>query len=103
MRAVGIKQLKARLSEYIRLVKGGDTILVTERDRVVAEIRPARRQAAVHPEIEDLLDALAESGEITRASLPKEDWTWKTAGLGLPEGTAMALLDDLRGERGVAR
>jgi antitoxin (DNA-binding transcriptional repressor) of toxin-antitoxin stability system len=40
MRTVGLKVLKNRLSEYIRLVVGGETILVTDRDRVVAELRP---------------------------------------------------------------
>jgi antitoxin (DNA-binding transcriptional repressor) of toxin-antitoxin stability system len=40
MRTVGLKVLKNRLSEYIRLVSGGETILVTDRDRVVAELRP---------------------------------------------------------------
>ncbi len=42
MRAVGLKTLKNRLSEYIRLVAGGETVLVTDRDRVVAEIAPPR-------------------------------------------------------------
>jgi antitoxin (DNA-binding transcriptional repressor) of toxin-antitoxin stability system len=99
MRAVGIKQLKARLSEYIRLVKGGDTILVTERDQVVAELRPARRHGAPHEELDDVLDALAEAGEVTRPSLPKGGWTWKARGLGLPPGTAQALLDEVRADR----
>jgi len=40
MRAVGIKTLKNKLSEYIRVASGGETILVTDRDRVVAEIGP---------------------------------------------------------------
>ena len=40
MRAVGIKLLKNRLSEYIRLAASGETVLVTDRDRVVAEIHP---------------------------------------------------------------
>ena len=42
MRAVGLKILKNRLSEYVRLAAGGETILVTDRDRVVAEIVPPR-------------------------------------------------------------
>jgi antitoxin (DNA-binding transcriptional repressor) of toxin-antitoxin stability system len=42
MRAVGLKILKNKLSEYIRLVAGGETVLVTDRDRVVAEIVPPR-------------------------------------------------------------
>ena len=32
--------LKNRLSEYVRLAAGGETVLVTDRDRVVAEIGP---------------------------------------------------------------
>ena len=40
MRAVGLKVLKNKLSEYIRLATSGETILVTDRDRVVAELVP---------------------------------------------------------------
>jgi antitoxin (DNA-binding transcriptional repressor) of toxin-antitoxin stability system len=40
MRAVGLKVLKNKLSEYVRLVVGGETVLVTDRDRVVAELVP---------------------------------------------------------------
>lgn len=40
MKAVGIKNLKNRLSEYVRLVSAGETVLVTERDKVVAELVP---------------------------------------------------------------
>jgi len=40
--AVGLKVLKNRLSEYVRLAARGETVLVTDRDRVVAEIVPPR-------------------------------------------------------------
>jgi len=42
MRAVGIRVLNSRLSEYMRMAAAGETILVTDRDRVVAEIGPPR-------------------------------------------------------------
>ena len=42
MRAVGVKTLKNKLSEYIRLAASGETVLVTDRDRVVAELVPPR-------------------------------------------------------------
>ncbi len=100
MKAVGIKQLKARLSEYVRLVKGGETVLVTDRDEVVAELRPARRQRRAAEGLEEVLQELAEAGEVTRASLPKQGWTWRVQGLRLPEGTAQRLLDEVRAERG---
>lgn len=50
MRSVGLKTLKNRLSEYVRLVAGGETVLVTDRDRVVAELVPPRegRAEAIH-------------------------------------------------------
>jgi len=42
MRSVGLKILKNKLSEYVRLAAGGETVLITDRDRVVAEIVPPR-------------------------------------------------------------
>ncbi len=42
MRSVGIKVLNSSLSEYVRLAASGETILVTDRDRVVAELGPLR-------------------------------------------------------------
>jgi antitoxin (DNA-binding transcriptional repressor) of toxin-antitoxin stability system len=102
-KAVGVKQLKSRLSEYLRLVKAGETVFITDRDEIVAELRPARRQTRAVETLEDVLDALAETGDITRASAPREGWTGRIPGLGLPSGTAAALLDDLRAERDAAR
>jgi prevent-host-death family protein len=99
MKSVGVKQLKARLSEYLRLVRTGETVLITDRDEVVAEIRPAHRQRPTELSIEDRLQALAEAGELTRPSLPKGDWTWRVKGLGLPAGTAARLLDEVRSDR----
>lgn len=51
MRSVGIKVLKNRLSEYVRLVASGETVLVTDRDRVVAELGPP--QAGRGAEVSD--------------------------------------------------
>jgi|SRR6516162_2937378 len=99
MRSVGVNQLKARLSEYLRLVRTGETVLITDRDAVVAELRPARRQTPAALSIEERLQALAESGELTRPSLPRGDWTWTVKGLGLPPGTAARLLDEVRRDR----
>lgn len=40
MRSVGLKVLKNKLSEYVRLAASGETVLISDRDRVVAELRP---------------------------------------------------------------
>ena len=42
MRSVGIKVLNRKLSEYVRLAASGETVLVTDRDLVVAELGPPR-------------------------------------------------------------
>jgi prevent-host-death family protein len=99
VKSVGVKQLKARLSEYIRLVRAGEVVLITDRDEVVAELRPARRQPPARVSPEERLQALADAGELTRPSLPKGRWTWKVEGMGLPPGTAARLLDEVRGDR----
>ncbi len=57
MRSVGIKVLKNKLSEYVRLAAGGETVLVTDRDRVVAELVPPN--AARSPFLADALLAEA--------------------------------------------
>ena len=44
MRTVGLKVLKNKLSEYIRIVASGETVLVTDRDHVVAELRPPEQR-----------------------------------------------------------
>ncbi len=71
MRAVGLKVLKNKLSEYIRVAAGGETVLVTDRDRVVAEISPPR--AGRSPLLADamLADAVR-SGWLTPALVGKE-------------------------------
>jgi antitoxin (DNA-binding transcriptional repressor) of toxin-antitoxin stability system len=67
MRAVGLKVLKNKLSAYVRLAEGGETVLVT--DRVVAEIVPP--QAGRSPLLADALLAEAvRNGWITPAAMP---------------------------------
>jgi antitoxin (DNA-binding transcriptional repressor) of toxin-antitoxin stability system len=46
VRSVGLKVLKNRLSEYVRVAAAGETVLVTDRDRVVAELRPPQEHRA---------------------------------------------------------
>jgi antitoxin (DNA-binding transcriptional repressor) of toxin-antitoxin stability system len=64
MRAVGLKVLKKKLSEYVRLAASGERILVMDRDRVVAELVPPEphRGEFVH---DALLAEAVRSGVIT--------------------------------------
>jgi prevent-host-death family protein len=45
MHSVGLKALKNKLSEYVRLAASGETVVITDRNRIVAEIVPPRRDA----------------------------------------------------------
>lgn len=69
MRAVGIKTLKNKLSEYVRLAAAGETVLIADRDRVVAQLGPpaSGRSAAVGDAL--LADAVRR-GLIAPAALP---------------------------------
>jgi antitoxin (DNA-binding transcriptional repressor) of toxin-antitoxin stability system len=69
MRAVGIKILKNKLSEYVRLAASGESVLVTDRDRVVAQLGPPPPQRA--DSVPDVLLAQAvREGLVTPAALP---------------------------------
>lgn len=68
MRSVGLKVLKNKLSEYVRLAAHGETVLVTDRDRVVAELVPPEKHRS--PLLADALLAEAvRQGRITPPAL----------------------------------
>lgn len=45
MKTVGVRELKNRLSAYIRQAKSGEPVLVTDRGQVVAELGPPGHEA----------------------------------------------------------
>ena len=47
MKQVRIAELKSRLSEYLRVVRGGETISVLDRETPVAQIVPVRGRVAL--------------------------------------------------------
>jgi prevent-host-death family protein len=87
--SVGIAELRKNLSVYLRRVSQGERLVVTDRNRPVAELGPAPRTGAD-------LDRLIAEGKVSRPLRR-----------GLPEpleltGDARALssaLDDIRGDR----
>ncbi len=53
---VGVRELKAQLSEYLRRVKAGETVIITERGRPIGRIVP-------EPEmLEEKLQRLVDAG-----------------------------------------
>ena len=49
MRTVGLKTLKNKLSEYVRLAAAGETIVITDRGHTVAEIVPHKPEPGLTP------------------------------------------------------
>jgi prevent-host-death family protein len=88
-RTVGVAELRRNLSHYLRQVERGERLLVTDRNRPVAELGPPATSGAE-------LDRLIAEGRVTRPIRR-----------GLPEplqldGDPYALsraLDEIRGER----
>ncbi len=60
MRVVSRKELRKKLRKYLRLAGEGETILVTRRGRVVAELAPLRTEiTSLPPEIVQIVHAAA--------------------------------------------
>jgi prevent-host-death family protein len=55
---VGIRELKAQLSAYLRHVKGGATVIVTERGKPIGRIVPISQPT------QEKLEALSQAGLI---------------------------------------
>ena len=94
MRSVGLKVLKNKLSEYVRLAATGETVLVTDRDRVVAELVPPREGRS--PRLADAMLAEAvRQGWLTPPRVRDERPPPRR-----PVGSAKALLSELARDRG---
>jgi antitoxin (DNA-binding transcriptional repressor) of toxin-antitoxin stability system len=98
MRTVGIRELKNRLSEYLRHVRSGESVLVTDRGEVIAEFSPPGHGLADASVPAGLL-GLARRGILTLGS-PGDASVY----VALPRArrgrrSAAELLDDERGSR----
>ena len=97
MTTVGIRELKARLSAYVRRVRRGEVIRVTDRGDVVAELRPPSSAQNVPVELAGL-DELAKRG-LLRLGKSNKGVRYPRSPIRLPEGTAKATLDAEREDR----
>ena len=97
MQTVGIRELKARLSEYLRRARRGEVLLVTDRGRVVAEIRSPRDARGMPADVSGIA-RLIEAGIVSEGG-PHDPALYPPAPVRLPPGAARRLLDEERGER----
>jgi len=70
MIAVGVRDLKNQLSQYLQQVKLGEKVLITEHNKVIAEITLPRSDIG-NSRIEDQLQLLSVSGKLLRAKRNK--------------------------------
>jgi len=96
MRVTGIRELKNRLSEYLRAVRAGETVLVTDRGRVIAELRPPGQPGY---DLESpALATLVREG-LVRPAVANRPELYPVLPRRAREGTALALLNETRGDR----
>ncbi len=90
MKTVGLKTLKNKLGEYVRLAAGGETVVITDRGRAVAEIVPPRREP------ESIIERGIREGWV-RPAVRGADWPPK--GKPVPGLTLERLMADLERDR----
>lgn len=96
MKAVGLRELKNRLSEYIRAVRSGESVLVTDRGEVVAELGPPGRAAS--SDLSPGLQLLVRRGLATPGR-PNDRHVYRRVRPALKPGRAAALLAAERVDR----
>ena len=85
---VGVAELRQNLSKYLRRVARGERLVVTDRNRPVAELGPVSRGGT--------LDRLIADGRVAPPSRPARDFApVKLPGEGM---TLSEALDEIRGD-----
>jgi prevent-host-death family protein len=95
MRTVGMKTLKNKLSECVHAAAAGETVIITDRGRPVAEINPTRQVPDRYKDHPVLARGIRE-GWITPATRGPD---WPPARHPIPGYTLEQLLADLDKDR----
>jgi hypothetical protein len=97
-KTVGIDELKDNLGAYLREVRKGTRLYVSDREQIVAELHEPGAVHAANEVPNPVLAAWARSGIVT---LPKRPIApVSKSPVRLPKGTAARLLDEDGRERG---
>ena len=94
MRAVAVKELKNRLSQSLREVAAGEVVLVTDRGKVIAELR--RPLTGARLDFEQSLEPLVAQG-LLAPGLPQDPRAYRSTHATLRR-PSQALLDADRAE-----
>jgi antitoxin (DNA-binding transcriptional repressor) of toxin-antitoxin stability system len=95
-KTVGIKELKNNLSAYLREVRRGVRVLVSDRNRVVAELHEPTAGYAVDDQMDPKLAAWIERGIVHPPTARKTKLP--ISPVHLEEGIVESLLDEGRGD-----
>jgi prevent-host-death family protein len=98
MKQVGVRELKDRLSEYLRLVRDGEVVEVTDRGTVVAELRSPSEGGELARRFPGLVE-LARKGLVRLPLQADPAGVYPRLAAAAPAGTAARLLEEERGER----
>ena len=98
MKTVGLRELKNRLAEYVRHVRSGEAVLVTDRGEVVAELVPPGQATATTSGAPSGLVALSRIGQLTLGA-DNEAAVYPKLSRLLKPRRAAELLDQERGAR----
>jgi prevent-host-death family protein len=72
MLTVGIRDLKNQLSQYLQHVKNGEKVVITEHNKIIAEITvPSKKDEHRILSVEKKLELLSKDGEIILAKRNK--------------------------------
>jgi hypothetical protein len=98
LKTVGVKELKNNLSAYLREVRAGSSILVTDRNDIVAELHEPYGPLPLQRKVDPLLLSWSDAGLVTLPAFDKEPL--ELSSVRCHAGTAKSLLDSDREEFG---
>lgn len=93
---VGVKELKNKLSSYLREVRRGARILVSDRNAVVAELREPVAPYGLPESANPVVSKWVEQGTLVPPSREKAELPQSP--VKMPRGSAVELLDEDRRE-----
>ncbi|MXY23843.1 MAG: hypothetical protein F4Y45_04900 [Acidobacteria bacterium] len=96
MKTSGVRDVKNRLSAYLRMVERGERVGVTHRGRIVAELGPPTHTTENEAQAE--LRRRARGGSV-RLGAPNRPDVYPRPSRRLPTRIVQDLLDDTRGDR----
>ena len=99
MTSIGIRELRQHASRYLKRVKAGETITVTDRGEPIAELRPIPPEPTIY-KYGPVIDRLIAEGKIREAKGNLSEWLKENPPIAVErkpgEPTLGEILDEMR-------